>query len=165
MAAMETDQYEWKVLTKKTPKASLLPIQILTGIIATTLSVVMVALGIAWLASIVTVVVSGTLLGYAVFFGIPPIVLALLLTSALYIVYWPIALLARAFWSATKGKNRFNTANVMTGAILCALAIATTFVIAVNLGRTISFDYQDEKTRVIIDDGTICISTTNSCSH
>jgi len=124
MAAMQADQYEWKVLTKKAPRAPLVTAQILTGIIAVALSVIMVALGIAWLASVVTVIVSGTLLGYAVFFGIPPLIMALLLTSALYIVYWPIALLARAFWSATKGKNRFNTASVMTGAIFCALAIA-----------------------------------------
>ncbi len=162
---METSQYEWKVLTEKTPKAPLAAAQIISGIVAVVLSIVMVALGIAWLASVVTVIVSGTLLGYAVFFGIPPLIMALLITSTLYIVYWPVALLAKAFWSATKGKNRFRMASVMTGAIFCALAIATTFIIAVNLGRTISFDYQDEKTRVIIDDGTICISTTNSCSR
>lgn len=158
---MENHQYEWKVLHKKKPHVE--TIKVLAHIVAVALSTIMAALGIGWLASVVTVLVSGKLLGYTVFFGIPPFVLSLLITAGLYVAYWPVALAAKGFWSIAKGVNRYKPHEIVTGAIFFALALATLFTIAVNLGRNINFEYRDDKTRVIIDDGNICVSDADYC--
>lgn len=158
---MENHQYEWKVLHKKRPHLE--AAKVFAGIIAVTLSIIMVAIGIGWLASVLAVLVSGKLLGFTIFFGIPPFILSLLITAGLYIAYWPIALIAKGFWSIAKGANRYKLQEIMTGAIIFALALATLFTIAVNLGRNINFEYKDDTTRVIIDDGNICVSDADYC--
>lgn len=157
--------HDWKIVEEPKKKRPMTPWRVFVMALAILVSIILVLIGIAWLSSVLTVIVSGTLLGYAVFFGIPPFVLASLITGGLYIVFWPLSLVGKALWSAARGKNRFKTYKIVTGAIIFSVAIATVFTIAVNLGRTISFDYKDAKTRVIIDDGNICVSDSTYCDE
>ncbi len=159
----ETPKPAYRIQTHPAKKPHLTLFKVFFSLVAVIFSIVLVAIGISWLASVVTVLVSGKLLGYTVFFGIPPYVLSILITSVLYIVYWPVALITKGFWSLAKMKNRYKNHEIITGAILLALAIAAVIIIAVNLGKDIHFDYRDTETRIIIDDGNICVSDENYC--
>lgn len=131
--------------------------------LAVILSIILSAIGISWLAGVVTVLVSGKILGYTVFFGIPPFLLSILITSICYVIYWPLSLITKGFWSIAKNKNRYKNHEIITGAIMFSLAIAAIIIIAINLGRNINFNYRDANTRVIIDEGNICVSEEDYC--
>ena len=133
------------------------------GIIAVVLYIAMAGIGIGWLASFVTILVSGTLFGYELFFGLSPVVIATLISASLYIAYWPIALVAKGFWSLAKGVNKYDHNSIVTGGILFALSIAAIIIISLQFAKNIELDYTDENVRVIVDDGTVCISTTSKC--
>ena len=146
---------------KTTPPVQAL--RILSGIVATIINIAMASIGIGWLVSVVTVLVSGTVAGYTVLFGLSAPIVAILITASLFIAYWPLALIGKAFWSFARGTNRFKKAGIITGAILFALSITALLIISLNLAENISVDYQDGKNRVIIDDGVICVSNSNNC--
>ncbi len=154
--------HEWKILTKKkSPYIEWL--QIFATFVAVIFSIIIVSIGIGWLASVVIVLVSGKLLGFTIFFGIPPIILSILITAGAYIAYWPVALITKGLWSLAKMKNNYKVHEIMTGAIIFALAIATVIIIAVNLGRNINFEYKDKGTQIILDEGNICVSEESYC--
>lgn len=149
-----------------TAKGELLPVKILrilAGIVAVVINIAMAGVAIGWLVSVVTILVSGTVAGYTLLFGLPAPIVAILITSTLFIAYWPLALIAKAFWSLARGHNRFKKMNVVTGAIIFALSITAILIISLNLAENISLDYTDGATRVIIDNGTICVSNKNTC--
>lgn len=158
---MENNQYTPPL--QYTPNPWLRIFRILMGIIAVILFIAMAGIGIGWLASFMTILVSGTFFGYDVFFGLPPIVIATLITAALYLAYWPVALVARGFWSLAKGVNKYEHNNIVTGGILFALSIAAIIIISLQFAKDINLDYKDENVRIIIDDGTVCVSETNLC--
>lgn len=154
--------HEWKILDKHT-NPYIEGLKVFATFIAVIFSIIIVALGIGWLSAVVIVLVSGKLLGFTIFFGIPPLILSLLITAGAYIAYWPIALITKGLWSIAKGKNKYKTHEIITGAIVFALAIATVIIIAVNLGRNINFEYKDKGTQIILDEGNICISEADYC--
>lgn len=158
---MENPDY---VTVRETPNRPFLKtFRVFMGIIAVVLSIVMVALAIGWAASVIAVLVTDTMFGYNIFFGLQPVVLATLITATLYVAYWPIALIAKGFWSLAKGVNRYDHGNIVTGGILFALSIAALIIITLQFSKNIKLDYKDENVRVIVDDGTVCISKTNLC--
>ena len=170
---METENHVWKVLdenpfsqrnsSKQKKGQNLKTVSFSAHFVAVILSSVLIIIGITWLSSVLVVIVSGKLLGFTIFFGIPPLILCTLITSAMYIVYWPLAIITKGFWSLAKGKNRYRTFQIILGAILFAVAVATTVIIVVNLGRNISFEYKSTETKIIIDEGNICISEAEYC--
>lgn len=160
---MENVQNAEVVTPQKKEAPQVMALRIIAGIIGVLLNIIMAVIGIAWLVSVVTILVSGTIAGYTVLFGLPAPIVAILITASLFLVYWPIALIAKAFWSAARGVNRFKKMTVITGAILFALSITALLIISLNLAENISVDYQDGKNRVIIDDGVICISDSGNC--
>lgn len=139
------------------------PVRILAGVVAVALDIALAAIGIAWLSSIVAVLASGTIFGYDVLLGFSPVILAILITASLFIAFWPISILAKGFWSLAKGKNKYDRERLMAGGILFALSIAAVVIIAVNLGKHTNLDIRDGNTRVIIDDGVVCVSKTGEC--
>ncbi len=139
--------------------------RIIAGIVAVVLTIALFAIGISWLFSVVTILMSKTLFGYSVLFGLPPIELAILLTSALYIVFWPMALATRGFWSIAKGTNKYKIKRIIFGAIFFAAALAAIVVIALRLSQNLSVDYKDGYQRVLIKDGIVCISRTGACDN
>ncbi len=165
--------HEWTIIDPNKPfsgkiqpkakKPHIEAAKVLANIIAVIFSVVLIVLGIGWLSAVVTVLVSGKILGFTIFFGIPPLILSVLITAGMYVAYWPVSLLAKGFWSIAKGKNRYKNHEIITGAILFALSIAALVIIGVNLGRNINFEYKDNKTRVILDEGNICVSDEAYC--
>ncbi len=138
-------------------------LSIIAGIVAVLLNITMVTIGIAWLVSVVTVLVSGTIAGYTVLFGLSAPIIAILITASLFIAYWPLALIAKAFWSLARGTNRFKKTGVYTGIVIFALSITGLLIISLNLAENISIDYKNGKNRVIIDDGVVCVSNSNNC--
>jgi hypothetical protein len=157
----EKTTYEWKVWAPK--KRSLSSLQMLAWFVTIILSIVLVCMGIAWLASISVIMGSSVLLGHAVFLGIPPLIFALLSTSLFYLVFWPLSLITRAFRSLAEDMNRFKTHHILWGAVAYALSLAATVLIITSVGWVISFDYQDTKTHVVVDHGTLCVSHINTC--
>lgn len=160
---MDENPFSQGNFSKQKKTSNLKPLSYSAHLIAVVLSTILVIIGVGWLASVLIVVISGKLLGFTVFFGIPPLILCALITSAMYIVYWPLALITKGFWSIAKGKNRYKTFQIIFGAIVFAVAIATAIIIVVNLGRNISFEYKSAETKVIIDDGNICVSEADYC--
>jgi hypothetical protein len=132
-------------------------------ILAVILTIILVAIGIGWLSTLAAVLVSDTAFGYTAFFGLEPLVVAVIITASLYLAYWPISLLCRACWSLAKGVNRFEKHHLITGAIIFSLSIASLIVIAIEFTKDISINYKDENLQVIIDEGNVCISDTNKC--
>lgn len=170
---METHNHIWTVIDAKNPpnkaKATkqqhfnIEPFRLVASVLAVIFSIILVVIGIGWLSAVLIVLISGELLGYTVFFGIPPLILALLITSGTFVGYWPISLITTGLWSASSCKNKYKARTIITGAIIFSMAIATLVIIAVNLGRNINFEYKDQETQVIIDDGNICVSEKDYC--
>lgn len=158
---MENINYPGVTQNRKNPW--LQAFRILMRVIAIILTIVLVALGIGWLSTLLAILISGTAFGYSAFFGLEPVVVAVIITASLYLAYWPISLTCRACWSLAKGVNRFEKHHLVTGAIIFSLSIASLIVIAIEFAKDISINYKDETLQVIIDKGNVCISETNEC--